>query len=89
MIYLTHTLQKVCSLQLVNQTKCIKKPVINCDVTGGITLATKLKIPIFTFYSPHNLQSKIFVFQKFMYQGYGFKENFPKFPWQKAGHTRK
>ena len=46
----------------VNQTIYIKKAVVNFDVTGEITLGTKLKIPIFTLYSPHNLQSMILVF---------------------------
>ena len=36
------------------------------DVTGGITSGTKLKMPIFTLFLPHNLQSRILVFQKFM-----------------------
>ena len=29
--------------------------MVSCDVTGGITLGTKLKMPIFTLYLPHNL----------------------------------
>ena len=37
--------------------------MVTCDVTGGITLQTKLKIPIFTLNLPHNLQSRILVFQ--------------------------
>ena len=36
----------------VNQTKYIKKTVASCDATGGITLGTKLKMPIFTRYLP-------------------------------------
>ena len=38
--------------------------MVGCDVTGGITLGTKLKMPIFTLYLPHNLQSRVLVFQK-------------------------
>ena len=52
--------------QFVNQTKYIKKIVVSCDVIGGITLGTKLKMPIFTLYLPHNLQSRVLVFQKFI-----------------------
>ena len=37
--------------------------MVSCDVTGGITLVTKLKKPIFTLYLPHNLQSRVLVFQ--------------------------
>ena len=33
--------------------------MVSCDVTGGITLGTKLKMPIFTLYLPHNLQSRV------------------------------
>ena len=40
------------------------KTVVSCDVTGGITHGTKLKMPIFTLYLPHNLQSRDFVFKK-------------------------
>ena len=39
--------------------KWIKKTVVSCGVTGGITLGTKLKMPIFTLYLPHNLQSRV------------------------------
>ena len=46
--------------------KWIKKSVVICDVTGGIALGTKLKMPIFTLYLPHNLQSRVLVFQNFM-----------------------
>ena len=53
-------------LQFVNQIKWIKKTVVSGNVTGGITLGTKLKMPIFTLYLPHNLQSRVSVFQKFM-----------------------
>ena len=59
-------LQKVWLLQFVNQIKWIKKTVVSCDVIGGITLGTTLKMPIFTLYLPHNLQSRVLVFQKFM-----------------------
>ena len=38
--------------------------MVSCDVTGEITLETRLKIPIFTLYLPHNLQSRFLVFQK-------------------------
>ena len=55
----THFLQKIWPLQFVNQTKWIKKTVVSCDVTGGITLGTTLKMPIFTLYLPHNLQSRV------------------------------
>ena len=34
--------------------------------TWGITLRTKLKMPIFTLHLPYNLQSRVLVFQKFM-----------------------
>ena len=34
--------------------------MVSCDVTGRITLGTRLKISIFTLYLPHNLQSKVF-----------------------------
>ena len=37
--------------------------MVSCDVTGGITLGTKLKMPIFTFYLPYNLQSRVLVFK--------------------------
>ena len=37
--------------------------MVSCDVTGGITLRTKLKMPIFTLYLPNNLQSRVLVFQ--------------------------
>ena len=49
-IYSIHFLQKVRPLRFVNQTKCIKKAVVSCDVTRGITLGSKLKTPIFAFY---------------------------------------
>ena len=35
-------------LQFLNQIKWIKKAVVSCDVTGVITLGTKLKMPVFT-----------------------------------------
>ena len=39
--------------------------MVSCDVTGGVTLETKLKMPIFTLYLLHNLKifgiSKVFV----------------------------
>ena len=35
--------------------------MVSCDVTGGITLGTKLKMLIFTLYLPHNLQSRVLV----------------------------
>ena len=63
-------LQKVWQLQFVNQIKWIKKAVVSCDVTGGITLGTKLKMPIFTLYLPHNLQSRVLACQKFIQLGY-------------------
>ena len=47
--------------------------MVSCDVIVGITLGTKLKMPIFTIYLTHNLQSRVLVFQKFMYKGYRFK----------------
>ena len=37
--------------------------MVNRDITGWITLGTKLKIPIFTIYLLHNLQSTVLVFQ--------------------------
>ena len=43
---------KIWPLQFVNRTKCIKKTVVSCNVTGEITLGTKLKIPIFTLTYP-------------------------------------
>ena len=58
---------KCLTASVCKQTKCIKKTVVSCDVTGEITLGTKLKMPIFTLYLPHNLQSRVLVFQKFMY----------------------
>ena len=33
--------------------------MVSCDVTGGVTLGTKLKIPKMTFYLPHNLQNTV------------------------------
>ena len=36
--------------------------MVSCEVTAEIILGTKLKIPIFTLYLPHNLQSRVFVF---------------------------
>ena len=39
--------------------------MVSCDITGGVTLETKLKMPIFTLYLLHNLKSfgisKVFV----------------------------
>ena len=58
-IYLIHFLQKVWLLQFLNQTKCIKKTVVSCDVTGGITLGTKLKMPIFTFKLTYRITYKV------------------------------
>ena len=52
-------MQNVSPPQFVNQTKGIEKEVVSCDVTGGITLGTKLKMLIFTLYLPHNLESRI------------------------------
>ena len=52
---------------LLIRQNALKKAVVRCDITEGITLGTKLKIPIFTLYLPHNLQNRILVFQKFMY----------------------
>ena len=49
------------SLQI--RQNALKKTV----VTGEVSLGTKLKMPIFTLYLPNNLQSRILVFQKFMY----------------------
>ena len=40
--------------------------MVSCDVTAEIILGTKLKIPIFTLYLPHNLQSRVFVFQVYV-----------------------
>ena len=42
--------------------------MVNCDDTKRMTLGTKLKIPIFTLYLPHKLQSRVLVFQKIMYR---------------------
>ena len=64
-IYSFHFLQKVWLLQFVNQINSIKKTVDSCDATGRITLGTKLKMPIFTLYLLHNLQSRVLEFQKF------------------------
>ena len=47
---------KYLTASVCKQTKCIKKTVVSCDVTGEITLGTELKMPIFTLYLPHNLQ---------------------------------
>ena len=41
--------------------------MVTCDVTGGITLGNKPKMPIFTLYLPHNLQNRVLVSQKFIY----------------------
>ena len=30
--------------------------MVSCDVTGGITLGTKLKMPIFTFYLTYKVE---------------------------------
>ena len=38
--------------------------MVSCDVTGEITLETRLKMPIFTLYLLHHLQSRFLVFQK-------------------------
>ena len=38
--------------------------MVSCDVIVGITLAIKLKMLIFTLYLPHNLQSRVLLFQK-------------------------
>ena len=62
----TRTIQKVRPLQFVNQTKCTKKTVVSCDFTYKITLGTKPKMLIFTLYLPHNLQSRVLAFRKFM-----------------------
>ena len=38
--------------------------MVSCDVTGGITLGTKLKMPIFTIYFPRKWSfgiSKVYV----------------------------
>ena len=42
----------------------LKKTVFSCDVTGGITCETKLKIPNFTLYLPLNIQSRVFWYFK-------------------------
>ena len=34
--------------------------MVSCDVTGGITLGTKLKMPVFTIYLPHKLTKQGF-----------------------------
>ena len=52
------------SLQI--KQKALKKTVASCDVTGGITLGTKLKMSIFTLYLPHNLQSRFLGFENLM-----------------------
>ena len=51
-IYSTHFSQKFWPRQLVNQTKSIYKTVVRCDVTGRITLGTKLKYPFLPFTYP-------------------------------------
>ena len=48
-------------------TKGFTASVCKSDKTGGITFGTKLKVPIFILYLPHNLQCRILGFQKFMY----------------------
>ena len=58
--------QKVWLFQFVNQIKWIKKTVVSCYISGRITLGTKLKILIFTLHLPHNLQSRVLVFQNIM-----------------------
>ena len=40
--------------------------MVSFDVTGGITLGTKLKMPILTLYLPHNLQSRVLVIQVYV-----------------------
>ena len=50
--------------------------MVSCDVNGGVTLGTKLKIPIFTLYLPHNLQS--FGISKVYVTGIRFQIEFTK-----------
>ena len=38
--------------------------MVSCDVTGRITLGTKLKRPIFTLYLLLNLEGMIFIFSE-------------------------
>ena len=52
--------------------------MIGCDATGGITLGTKLKMPIFTLYLPHNLQSRVLLFQMVYVTGIWFQIELPK-----------
>ena len=47
--------------------------MVSCDVTKGIILGTKLKVPIFTFYLPYNLQSRVLVFHKVYVIGIRFQ----------------
>ena len=58
-IYSTHFLQKVWPFRFVKQWSAV--------TSLEESLGTKLKLPIFTLYLSHNLQSRILVFQKFMY----------------------
>ena len=53
--------------------KMDKKTVVSCDVTGAITLGTKLEMPIFTLYLSHNLQSRVFGISKVYVIGIRFQ----------------
>ena len=59
--------------------------MVSCGVTGGITLETKLKMPIFTFYLTHNLQSRVLVISKIYIIGIQFQIKLTKIsvtkPW--------
>ena len=54
------------TISVCKSDKMHLKTAVSCDATRGITLGTKLKMPIFTLYLPHNLQNSVLVFQKFM-----------------------
>ena len=53
----------------------------SCDATGGITLETKLKMPIFTLYLPHNLESRV---SKVYVTGIWFQIEFSKISMTKS-----
>ena len=58
--------------------------MFSCDVTAGITLET-LKMPIFTLYLAHNLQSRVWYFKRLRNRDAVSNRNYQ----QKAGQTRK
>ena len=60
---LNHFLQKVWPFQFVNQAKRIKKTAVSYGITGGTTLGTKLKMPIFTLSYPIIYKAEFWCFK--------------------------